>query len=67
MAEKTERESAPKAPQETPAQQASRAFAESQAEAAALNLTETKPGGEYVVGDRRVDANGKDLGPAKGD
>ncbi len=31
---------------------------------AAKQFTEIEEGGKYVVGDRLVDANGKDLGPA---
>lgn len=39
----------------------SRALAEAQAEAVRLAMDETQAGGRYKVGDRWVDANGKEL------
>lgn len=53
-------------PRETDAQAASRAFAESQAQADKLNLDEVQPGGDYVVNGVHVDANGKPIKAKQG-
>jgi protocatechuate 3,4-dioxygenase beta subunit len=45
--------------QQTPAQQASQAFAESQKAAADLHLTEGPKGGRYIVDGQAVDAEGR--------
>jgi hypothetical protein len=39
----------------------SRALADAQAEAVRLQMDETVPGGRYKLGDRFVDANGKEV------